>query len=70
MVRVRRHRRIGDRVEHGGKTFEIVGIHGNGHYGIKWVGDHDKPCGPYLSTELGLWVEDTAEKRPYPFEEV
>lgn len=84
MYRIRRHRKLGDRIERDGKTYEIVGNCGNDHYQIQMVFPPSEPhlkntlwqyhpeeyvAGPVYRANLGVWVEDVTNVRPWPFGE-
>jgi len=59
MIRVKRWRRIGDRVTRNGAQYEIVGIYGNGHYGVRYVNpDTGNLSKEHYTMHLGSWVED------------
>ena len=70
MIKVKRLRRVGDKVMRNDTQYEIVGIHGNGCYGIRFVNpDTGNLSKEYYTMNLGRWVMDVVSKRPYPFEE-
>jgi len=81
-VKIRRHRKVGDRIERHARTYEIVGLCGYGHYLIQMVFPPSEPSlkdtlwpyhpteylgGPIGQANLGIWVEDITNVRPYPF---
>jgi hypothetical protein len=71
MYKVRRRRKLGDKVKRNEATYEIVGDCGNGHYQIQWFdslwGEKPRARGPIYQANLGTWVEDVTNVRPYPF---
>lgn len=69
--RIRRRRKVGDRIVYRGKPYEITGIMGEAVFQVSWVNEETgNACGPAVTVTLPPMVEDTTDVRPYPFEEL